>query len=77
MAFRGILMHTLATSTPLRGGICTAELFVGKKKTLHQALHSAKDFFFSTKYDFFSWPIEVVIAWSLLNSSLTIAILNF
>lgn len=72
-------MHTLTTSTPLRGGVCTAELFVGKKKkkTLHQALPSAKDVFLSTKYDFFSSPIEVVIAWSLSNLSLTIAMLTF
>ena len=48
-----------------------------KKKTLHQALPSAKDVFLSTKYDFFSSPIEVVIAWSLSNLSLTIAMLTF
>ena len=37
VAFRGILMHTLTTSTPLRGGVCTAELFVAKKKQNNSA----------------------------------------
>ena len=37
VAFREILMHTLTTSTPLRGGVCTAELFVGKKKKNNSA----------------------------------------